>query len=59
MACIFFLFQLEPYMDEDFIRGAFAAMGETNVLTIKVGLAIVFYQFIWLPFPLLEHLILK
>ena len=31
-----FLFQLEPYMDEDFLKNALSMMGEENVISIKV-----------------------
>ena len=32
----FALFQLEPYMDEDFLKHALSQMGEENVISIKV-----------------------
>ena len=33
---LIFLFQLEPYMDEDFLKHALSQMGEENVISIKV-----------------------
>ena len=32
----FIFFQLEPYMDEDFLRSSLALMGEDKVVSIKV-----------------------
>ena len=33
---IILCFQLEPYMDEDFLKHALSQMGEENVISIKV-----------------------